>query len=95
MQASDEEVRWLPWLGKGQEHLQKHDNLERGCKGFLVLAFFFPLWPKLQRAHRVQGYPEAELTSSVSQVPGFRPEGDMHWTEGEQPQFVIFLGARL
>ena len=94
MQANDKEILWLPWLKKGQEHLQKQDNLERGRKVLLVLAFF-PFWPKLQRAHRVQGYSEPELTSSVSQGPSFRLEGDVHRTEGEQPQFVIFLGARL
>lgn len=94
MWASDKEILWLPWLGKGQEHLQKQDYLERGRKVLLVLAFF-PLWPKLQRALRVQGYSEPELTSPVSQVPSFRLEGDELRTKGEQPQSVIFLGARL
>lgn len=40
MQAGDKEILWLPWLGKGQEHLQKQDNLERGHKALFALTFF-------------------------------------------------------
>lgn len=94
MQAGDKEILWLPWLGKGQEHLQKQDNLERGHKALFALTFFFLLWPNLQIAYRVQGYSEPELTSSISQVPCLRLEGDVHRT-WEQPQFVISLGAKL
>lgn len=45
MHASDKEILWLPWLGKGQEQLQKQDNLQTGRKVLFVLALF-PLWPK-------------------------------------------------
>lgn len=38
MYTSDKEICCLPWLGKGQEHFQMQDNLERGHKGLLVLA---------------------------------------------------------
>lgn len=38
MYTSDKEICCLPWLGKGQEHFQMQDNLERGHKRLLVLA---------------------------------------------------------
>lgn len=43
----------------------------------------------------MKGYSGAEFTYSVSCIPSFDLEGDVHRTEQEQPQFVIFLGTRL